>query len=135
MSTSISLGYGPGHPWYYVQGGVPLGPKQILASARRKGYRGYLQDDIANAAGRCEPRRSQDLRILRAKVVASLSSDLAGYRRVVRDLRRHRLEVPGGECHEVHTAVSLKHNHLFNDLAHLSWIDELLAVQLDMFEC
>jgi hypothetical protein len=61
--------------------------------------------------------------------------DFAGYRRVVHELRRHRLEVTCEECHEAQTAVSLRHNHLFNDLAHLAWIDELLAIQLDLFEC
>ena len=58
--------------------------------------------------------------------------DFAGYRRVVHELRRHSPEVTCEECHEVHTAVGLKHNHLFNDLA---WIDELLAIQLDLFAC
>jgi len=32
-------------------------------------------------------------------------------------------------------SVSLNHSHLLNDLAHLDWIDDLLSVQLDLFDC
>ncbi|MBA4226225.1 MAG: hypothetical protein C0456_06290 [Hyphomonas sp.] len=135
MSTSTSLGYDAGHPWYYVLGGVPLGPKKILNAVRRRGYRGYLQDEIASADGRCEPRRSQELRSIRQKVASSLRDDLAQYRRAVLHLRRYRKSSDRQSCTDIHTAVSLKHNHLFNDLAHLDWIDELLSVQLDLFEC
>lgn len=135
MSTSTVLGYDAGHPWYYVLGGAPLGPKQILRSVRARRYRGYLQEEIALSAARCEPRRSEELRKIRMCVHSSLRIDLARYRELVRALRRSRRSGEAPECSDLHTAVSLKHNHLFNDLAHLDWIDELLSVQLDLFEC
>ena len=36
-------------------------------------------------------------------------------------------------CRDIHTNISLKHNHLFNNLAHLHYIDELLSFQEDLF--
>ena len=66
MSASLSPSdYSPGHPWYYVLGGQPLMPRQILDEVRAEGYRGYNRDEIAQTAGHCEPRRSQELRALR----------------------------------------------------------------------
>jgi hypothetical protein len=135
MSTSTFLGYDAGHPWYYVLGGVPLGPKQILRCVRARRHRGYLQDEIALSAARCEPRRSEELRKIRVSVVSSLRIDLARYLELVRALRRERRSGESFECSDLHTAVSLKHNHLFNDLAHLDWIDDLLSMQLDLFDC
>lgn len=135
MSTSTVLGYDAGHPWYYVLGGPLLGPKQILRCVRARRYRGYLHEEIALSAARCEPRRSEELRRIRQSVSASLRIDLARYFELVRALRRERRYVEASECTDLHTAVSLKHNHLFNDLALLDWIDELLSVQLDLFEC
>lgn len=135
MSTSTVLGYDAGHPWYYVLGGAPLGPKKILRSVRARRYRGYLQEEIALSAARCEPRRSEELRKIRVSVLSSLRIDLARYIELVRALRRSRRSGEAHACSDLHTAVSLKHNHLFNDLAHLDWIDELLSMQLDLFNC
>lgn len=67
-------------------------------------------------------------------VVSSLRIDLARYLELVRTLRRERRSGEAHGCSDLHTAVSLKHNHLFNDLAHLDWIDDLLSVQLDLFD-
>jgi len=89
MSTSTSLTYNIGHPWYYVLGGAPLSPKQILAEVRAEGYRGYNRDEIALAASRCEPRRSQDLRALRRLHLDRLSFELSGNRRAARNLRAY----------------------------------------------
>jgi hypothetical protein len=116
-------------------GGVPLGPKQILRCVRARRYRGYLQEEIALSAARCEPRRSEELRKFRQSVSASLRIDLARYRDLVRALRRETRSGEASECTDLHTAVSLKHNHLFNDFAHLDRIDDLLSVQLDLFDC
>lgn len=136
MSTSISLhGYTPGHPWFYVRGGIPLTPKQILATVKVSGYRGYLRDEIASAAARCEPRRSIELRSLRAKAFTSLCYDLSGYRRAVFSLHRYRQHSAQIECTDAHSSVSFKHNHLVGDFAHLVWIDELLSQQRDLFDC
>lgn len=67
--------------------------------------------------------------------MSRLRSDLSRYRRVVFLLHEHRKETSEITCAEVHTSVSLKHNHIYNELAHLAWIDDLLSVQLDLFEC
>jgi len=66
MSAPLShTDYPPGHSWFYRLGGKPLSPRQILAKVKEEGYRGYLRDDIALADSRCQPRRSQELRVLR----------------------------------------------------------------------
>lgn len=124
-----------GHPWYYVLGGPPLTPKQILASVKRQGYHGYLRDEIATAASRCEPRRSSELRALRSRALDSLRFDLSRYRSAVRELRAHRTSCNDVVCTDAHVAVSLKHNHIFNELAHLAWINDLLTEQRDLFDC
>ncbi len=136
MSASLSPSdYSIGHPWYYVRGGQPLTPKQILEEVREEGYRGYNRDEIALAASRCEPRRSQDLKALRRRHLDRLRFDLSGYRRAVRDLSAHRETNTELKCYEVHVSIGLKMSHLYNEFAHLLWIDELLSQQLDLFDC
>ena len=136
MSASLSPSdYSIGHPWYYVRGGQPLTPKQILEEVREEGYRGYNRDEIALAASRCEPRRTQDLRTLRRLHLDRLRFDLAGYRRAVRNLRAHRAATAETKCDDVHVSMGLKLSHLYNEFAHLLWIDELLSHQLDLFDC
>lgn len=136
MSAPLSFhDYDPGHPWYYLLGGKPLTLKQIREHVGRRGYRGYNRDEIATASGRCEPRRSQELRTLRSVALGRLKEDISGYRRAVFLLHEFRAAPDTDECAEVHVSVSLKHNHLFNEFAHLLWIDELLTHQLDLFEC
>lgn len=135
MSTSTSHDYSAGHPWYYVLGGAPLMPKQILSEVRSEGYRGYNRDEIAIAAARCEPRRSQDLRALRRLHLDRLRFDLSGYRRAVRNLRAHRAAETETKCDDVHVSMGLKLSHLYNEFGHLLWIDQLLSEQPDLFEC
>ena len=129
--------YSPGHPWYYVLGGKAPPPKRILEAVKRRGYKGYREADIAAAAEKPEPARSHALREIRAQVMADLRYDLSVYRRVVRELRQYRERHPAHEetprCENVHTSVSLKHNHVFNALAHVLYLDELLSSQPDLF--
>jgi hypothetical protein len=132
MSTSNVSGYEPGHPWYYVLGGSVLSPKQILARVQKSGYRGYAREQIAEADARCEPRRTQELRELRSVAIANLRRDHSGYRHAVFALRTKAS--PQLECQDVHVAVSLKHNHLYNEFAHLVPLDALLSRQPDLFE-
>lgn len=135
--TATHCGYGAGHPWYYLLGGVVLTPKQIKANVIRSGYGGYLADDIAAADKKPEPQRSQALRSLRARAMEEFKRDMGGYRRRVSDLHRYRAANPLPErptcCADIHTNISLKHNHLVNDFAHLITIDALLEVQGDLF--
>ena len=66
-----------------------------------------------------------------------LKRDISGYRRRALELHRYRAANPLLErptcCADIHTNISLKHNHLVNDFAHLITIDVLLKVQGDLF--
>ncbi|MCY0149344.1 hypothetical protein OEG84_16915 [Hoeflea sp. G2-23] len=136
-SQTTHCGYGAGHPWYYLLDGAVLTPKQIKEKVRRSGYKGYLGEEIAAADRKPEPQRSQTLRSLRARAVDELKRDISGYRRRALDLHRYRTANPLPErptcCADIHTNISLKHNHLVNDFAHLITIDALLSVQADLF--
>lgn len=127
--------YTPGHPWFYVLGGPVQSLKAIRRSVELSGYRGY-RDEIERAARKAEPKRSAALAALRAKIEVEFASDISGYRRAARTLYLYRrradlAETP--ECEGVHVAISLKYSHLFNDFAHLIWIDSLEAQQLSLF--
>lgn len=130
-------GYSPGHPWFYVLGGPVLPPSVIRAEVVNCNYRGHMERDISRIDALAEPKRSEELRKLREKVLADYRRDLAGYRKAARDLHAFRREHPEAvdePFHDsVHTALSLKHNHLFNDFAHRIVLDELLSVQPDLF--
>ena len=127
--------YSPGHPWFYLLGGRVLTPKEIKKSVRASDYKDWRADELEKLEAKAEPQRSQDLRKLRATVLAELADDLSRYRQVALELHRYRRRTAGQElpCHAVHTSASLKHNHLFNDFAHLIAIDDLLAQQPDLF--
>lgn len=129
--------YDTSHCWYYLLGGAVLSPKQIRNNVRRSGYQGYAARDINAAARKAEPQRSAALRRLRDQFKASLMNDLAIYRCHAVSLRRYRLKTPlpnKPECAAgIHVAISLKHNHLVNDFAHLITIDDLLSQQQDLF--
>ncbi len=129
--------YEPGHPWYYVLGGKVLKPSQIKQNVIKSGYQGYLKEDIEKAANKVEPQRSIALRRIRESAKNDLFSDLSRYREVVRELSQHRASNLDKEPqhHDIHTSISLKHNHIYNNLAHLVTIDDLLSEQpeLDLF--
>jgi len=131
-------GYTAGHPWYYFLGGKPRRPKEIREATRQSGYQGYARDRIGAADAMAEPKRSETLRSLRAKFECDLRRDISIYRECVNELRQTHWEIPDGEtavsCGEIHTALSLKHNHMVNDFAHLIWLDELLSQQRDLFD-
>ena len=131
-------GYHAGHPWYYYLGGDIPTLKQIRMEAIASDYRGYKADDIVEIDQSAEPRRSEKLRLLQQKFKLDLGLDISRYREVVRELRKEREQNPPREpftrCNDVHTAMSLKHSHLFNDFAHLDYLDELLGRQMDLFD-
>ncbi|NVD26780.1 hypothetical protein HUO14_02530 [Parasphingorhabdus flavimaris] len=130
-------GYGAGHPWYYVLGGKRLSLKEIQLSAKASGYRGYRADEIEKADQMNEPRRSESLRSLREIAKQELGQDVVRYRELAKQLARRRdagfedSEEDG--CADIHTNISLKHNHIYNELAHILVIDELLSKQGDLF--
>jgi len=129
-------GYSSGHPWYYVLGGEVLRPKQILADCRLSDYKGCSAAEIERADRLTEPGRSDTLRQIQQSHLAQLKSDLSRYREYVRALRTDREDgrPPAPECRDVHVALSLKHNHLVNDFAHLIYLDDLLSRQKDLFD-
>lgn len=131
-------GYNPGHPWYYFLGGRPKRLKEILEATRACGYQGYARHDIAAADAMAEPKRSETLRVMRAKFEADLRRDISRYRECVRELRRTDWELPQKGVTtaslDIHTARSLKHNHIANNFGHLIYIDELLSKQRDLFD-
>ena len=134
---SQQAGYSIGHPWYYVLGGPVPTLKQIRALAIRLEYRGYMEADILAASKKPEPKRSETLRAIRRKVLEDLRRDISRYRKLARELRRYRRECPQDpedyQCAEIHTGMSLKVAHLYNDFAHLNYLDTLPQQQGDLF--
>ncbi len=130
-------GYGAGHCWYYLLGGAILSPKQIREATRQSSYEGYARDDIRAADRKADPHRSTTLRALKERFEGELRRDLSGYRQRALELHRYRAnhDVPSEpkSAADVHVAISLKHNHLMNDFAHLILIDKLLNQQGDLF--
>ncbi len=130
--------YNSGHPWYYYLGGAVLYPKQIIEDVKATGYCGYLVEEIESLDQCDEPQRSEGLRKLRIKIVEEINSDLSRYRALARELHEYcKTQPPIQEgvsvAHDIHTNISLKHNHLFNGFAHLITIDDFLAIQPDLF--
>nr|WP_321440390.1 hypothetical protein [uncultured Hyphomonas sp.] len=130
-------GYTAGHPWFYVLGGPVLPPKAIMAEVAISKYRGWMRHDIEKADALAEPKRSAELRKFREKILIDLRRDLSGYREAAFELHTFRRMYPESSANpfhdDAHTAVSLKFSHLFNDFAHLTTLDDLLAVQRDLF--
>lgn len=130
--------YGTGHPWYYVLGGPVLKPRKIIERIKERKYQGYMADDIITADRKPEPQRSEALRAIKDKAIRSYRRDLSCYRELACELRkyrqRHALTIDIHVCENIHTNISLKHNHLYNDFAHLILLDELLSRQPDLFD-
>ena len=130
MSDSNS--YSTGHPWYYVLGGKVLSLKEIWQEAEQANYKGYRETEIDKANG-----NNTKLRRLKAETIQRLKVDVSGYRTSALALHRYRKGLPKDwhpECDDIHTAMGLKRNHVFNEFANLQHIDELLAYQPDLFD-
>lgn len=126
--------YGAGHPWYYVLGGPLLGPASIRRAVLERGYRGYLAQEIDAANNKSEPQRSEALRCLKQQALCDFRQSLLRYRQLARELRAFRMSgQTETECTDLHTAISFKHNHLFNDIAQLIVLDHCLSQQRDLF--
>ncbi len=131
-------GYDAGHPWYYLLGGAVPYPKQIRAQVIARGYRGYMEERIKSASKKPEPQRSETLRAIKLQVMDELRGNLSCYRELARKLNAYRELNPLGEgrpqCHDIHTGMSLKFAHIYNDFAHLNFIATLPNQQRDMFD-
>ncbi|VAX06543.1 hypothetical protein MNBD_ALPHA03-1202, partial [hydrothermal vent metagenome] len=115
-----------------------LKPSTILENVKASGYQGYMREDIYQVDKKAEPQRSETLRKIKAKVLHDLWSDISRYRECANQLRLYRqtndTEYLGGICDDIHTAIGLKHNHIYNDMAHLNLLDNLMNKQKDLFD-
>ena len=87
---------------------------------------------------KAEPLRSEELRALKKQIRDMLFQDISKYRaygRVVKTIRRENNEMPEfsiANCPYI--ALSLKHSHIYNNLAHLHFVNKLLLKQPDLFD-
>ena len=136
MSILTHQGYSASHPWYYLSGGAIPSIRAIRTCAISRKFAGCSARLIGEADAKAEPKRTEALRYLRNRVLEDLRCDISRYRECVRELRKWR-EKNGApdkpECSGVHTAVSLKFNHILNDFANLHRLDSL-PMQGDLFE-
>lgn len=128
--------YNSGHPWYYKLGGAILKPNEILEAVKNRGYQGYMAKDIAKASSKAEPARSKALAEIKKEVLCSLWRDISRYRQLACQLYKERqssgIDQESRSCNDLHTSMSLKHNHIYNDLAHLHLLDGFLN-QFELF--
>jgi hypothetical protein len=120
-----------------VLGGETLSPKQIRAEVSTGSYQGYMAEEINTVDNKPEPHRSEALRAFKAKFLKDLAEDISRYRQIACAIRRDRAEnsifIEPDSCDDNHTNISLKYAHIYNDFAHLNYIEDLLAQQGDLF--
>ncbi|KZL16527.1 hypothetical protein [Pseudovibrio sp. Ad26] len=137
-ATFESMGYAPSHPWFYHTGGKPLYPKQIKRCVMASGYRGYLAGEIERIDQSAEPKRTHELRAIKATALTELKRDLSRYREAVCELRQGAVfydrRDPYRSIGDYCVSASLKHNHIYNGFAILNYVDELLTHQKDLFD-
>ncbi len=122
-------------------GGTVHKSKAILNATRDNKFQGYNRENINKADDSAEPQRSASLRLLRQEALRNLRSNLAIYRKYACELREYRLLDDAGKkahdeksfCSDIHTNMSLKYCHLYNDFPHLYLMDDLLSFQADLF--
>ncbi|MEO9804791.1 MAG: hypothetical protein ABJF04_16160 [Reichenbachiella sp.] len=127
--TKRNISYSSGHPWYYVLGGRVLSIKEIWLDVRSSGCKGYREEEIAKSLG-----NDAKLRSIKENVLTTLNKDINRYRQYAFELHQYRKQASKNEpiCDDVHVSISLKRNHIYNDLAHLDYIDKLTP-QLSLF--
>jgi len=120
---------------YYILGGPTLRPKQIMRDVKLSGYKIFMEDQIEAADHKQEPQRSEYLRLIRQKVLKEFRRNLSSYRALAYELHcdRQKNGLVKSSCEYIHTNMSLKHNHLYNDFARLIKLDELLSRHPDLF--
>lgn len=111
--------------------------KEIKEAVNADAYEGYLSEDIKAIARKPEPQRTRAINAMRSKLIADLGRDVSIYRRCVRELQRYRCDLPASSgtcCAEIHTSMSLKHNHIYNGFANLKTLEALPEQQLELFQ-
>jgi hypothetical protein len=124
--------YSTGHPWYYVLGGKILSLKEIWQEVDTATYKGYLEAEIDKASG-----NTRKLQEMKTKAIVRVKEDISRYRQCALELHRYRKALPKDwhpECDDIHTAMGLKRNHIFNEFANLKQINELLQQQPTLFD-
>lgn len=126
------MSYSSGHPWYYVFRGEVLSIKQIWKLVHASSYKGSNEENISRLYGN-DPK----LKVMKEEVLSSLSKNISRYRQLALSLHRYRLKASKNQqepsCEDVHVGMSLKYNHIYNDLAHLTYIEKQLSGQLELF--
>lgn len=128
--------YNSAHPCYYKFGGLVLFPSEIKSSVDLESYPDLMVEEILAASSMAEPKRSERLRGLRQAMRQELSRNLAIYLDRVRALKARRLDPDPPAQHVsscVYVAMSLKHNHIYNDYARLMICEQHLSKQRDFF--
>lgn len=128
--------YSEGHPWFYVLGGTPMRLKDIKAYVNETKGTGYLDREIEAVDARAEPKRSEDIKAMRASIRTDLAKDIRRYRECLRELATHRAsydETGEIKCDDIHVSLGLKFSHLLNGFGNLRALDAL-AVQKDLFD-
>jgi hypothetical protein len=136
MNSLTHQGYTAGHPWYYLLGGYIPPIKAIRTRAISGDYAGCFARLIHEADAKPEPKRTEALRYMRNRTLGDLWGDISRYRECARELRKWRdkhAESENLKCSGVHTAISLKFNHILNDFANLHRLDNL-PKQGDLFD-
>lgn len=82
--------------------------------------------------------RSAGIRKLTLEITTILKADISQYREYARKLSKTRKhpELLNQQpfYDDVHMSVSLKHNHIYNDFAHLIYLEALKSKQLNLFD-
>lgn len=136
-NTVTALDYSPAHPWYYFLGGIVLPPKRIKNLIDDSGRESYRAEEFERLNRKAEPQRSESLRLMKDKIKQDLARDISIYRTVVRELNIERgkrsVSSPFRMCDDVHTSMSLKYCHIYNDLLHLKYLENMASKQMDLF--
>ena len=129
--------YFAGHPWYYFLGGSVPTINEIKAAAIASGYKGYLAEEIEVIGRKQEPQKSTAIKSMRYKIEGDLHKDISRYHQCARKLRARRSNKTGTEeavCSDIHTAISLKFNHIYNGFANWKTLDNLPHQQTDLLD-
>ena len=125
--------YSVGSTWFFHLGGEPPYIKSILADVKKRGYKGAFREDIEKADAHAN--RAVKLPLLFDEYKDELKGDIASYRKYRCQLFKYR-SIGGEGDIDFCTNLSCKYSHIYNQLAHLIYIDSLLnksGSQMDIF--
>ena len=112
-------------------------------------FRSRPLDNIQRSKNIEEAWNSPEWRQLRLNMISGIQTktcstcwkaeaqNTKSYRQVALELRRYRkttTEICDPICKDIHTSMSLKYNHIFNEFANLKYIRQSLSYQPDLFD-